>query len=394
VGIIGVEEHRQRILAAVTTLPVEQLAVTAALGRTLRADAVTRADLPAFANSAMDGFAVRFDDVRTASADDPVRLRVVADLPAGTADDPALGPGEAARIMTGAPVPSDADAIIPFEDTAGGLDDSLTEAVVLVPAASPGRHIRARASDAAAGEVIVAAGARLGARQLATIGAAGIADVAVSRRPRVAVLSTGDELVPPGSAPGRGRISESNGVLVASLVAEADAEVVRVGWVPDDPEALGRELRAAAAADAVITTGGISAGAYEVVKQAAPMQFVRVGMQPGKPQGFGAGTPLMFGLPGNPGGAAVSFEVFVRPALLAMQGRAQIHRRRVLLPVATGWNSRVGREEYRSVVIGDGGVHPLPGDPVALGRAEGYAVIPAATGEVRPGDLVSVMLFS
>ncbi|KHK98931.1 molybdopterin biosynthesis protein [Microbacterium mangrovi] len=393
-GIIGVDEHRQRILAAVRPLPAEPLPIAAALGRTLRVDAAAPHDIPAFAGSAMDGFAVRFDDVRDASPSRPVRLRVVADLPAGTAADPALGPGEAARIMTGAAVPSDADAVVPFEDTAGGLSDSLTEAVVLAAPARRGRHIRTRAEDAAAGAVVVVAGTRLGSRQLAAIGAAGVAQVTVSRRPRVVVLSTGDELVSPGTAAARGRVHESNGLLVASLVAEADAEVVHVARVPDDPAALRRELDAAAGADAVITTGGISAGAYEVVKQAAAMEFVRVGMQPGKPQGFGAGSPLLFGLPGNPGGTAVSFEVFVRPALLAMQGRTSIDRRRTLLPVATGWTSRVGREEYRPVVVADDGVHPLPGDPIALGRAEAYAVIPARTGVVHPGDLVSVMLVS
>ncbi|HWT33828.1 MAG TPA: gephyrin-like molybdotransferase Glp [Microbacterium sp.] len=392
--MIGVEEHRQRILGAVRPLEAERVPASAALGRTLRAAAVAPDDVPVFANSAMDGFAVRFDDVREASAARPVRLRVVADLPAGTDADPAIGPGEAARIMTGAPVPTDADAVVPFEDTAGGLADSVAHAVVTTAPRRRHVHVRPRGEDAAGGDEIIPAGTRLGSRQLAAISAAGIAEVTVSRRPRVVVLSTGDELVETGATARRGQVFESNSVLVASLVAEADAQVVRTARVRDDPAALRRELETAADADAVITTGGISAGAYEVVKQAAPMEFVRVGMQPGKPQGFGAGAPLLFGLPGNPGGAAVSFEVFVRPALLAMQGRTELFRRIVLLPVATGWTSRVGREEYRSVRLGADGVIPLPGGPIALGAAEAYAVIPADTGEVRAGDLVSVMLVS
>ncbi|HKT55593.1 MAG TPA: gephyrin-like molybdotransferase Glp [Microbacterium sp.] len=392
--MIGVAEHRQRILGAVQPLGTERMPASAALGRTLREPAVAPGDVPVFANSAMDGFAVRFDDVRDASAVQPVRLRVVADLPAGTDADPALGRGEAARIMTGAPVPSDADAVVPFEDTVGGLDDSLVAAVVTTAPRRRHVHVRPRGEDAARGEEIIATGTRLGARQLAAISAAGIAEVTVSRRPRVVVLSTGDELLEPGATAGRGHVYESNSLLVASLVAEADADVVHAARVLDDPAALRRELEAAVDADVVITTGGISAGAYEVVKQAAPMEFVRVGMQPGKPQGFAAGTPLLFGLPGNPGGTAVSFEVFVRPALLALQGRTDLFRRVVQLPVAVGWTSRVGREEYRSVRLADDGAHPLPGGPIALGRADAYAVIPAATGEVHAGDLVSVMLVS
>lgn len=393
-GTIGVEEHRQRILGTVRPLDTERVPTSAALGRTLRTAAVAPEDVPGFDNSAMDGFAVRFDDVREASPARPARLRIVADLPAGTDADPAIGPGEAARIMTGAPVPTDADSVVPFEDTTGGLADSLAEALVTTTPRRRGAHVRPRGEDAARGDGIVPAGARLGPRQLAAIAAAGIAEVTVSRRPRVVVLSTGDELAEPGTATRRGQVFESNGVLVASLVAEAGADVVRTAHVRDDPAALRRELAAAAEADAVITTGGISAGAYEVVKQGAPMEFARVAMQPGKPQGFGAGAPLLFGLPGNPGGAAVSFEVFVRPALLAMQGRSELFRRIVRLPVATGWRSRVGREEYRSVQVGADGVIPLPGGPIALGAAEGYAVIPADTGEVHAGDLVSVMLVS
>lgn len=406
-----VEEQLAVVLAEAATLPAERVALSAATGRTTAAPVRAGVDIPVFENSAMDGFAVRFDDVRAATEAEPSRLRVVADLPAGTALDPALAPGEAARIMTGSPVPTAADAIVPFEHTAGGLDDSLGEVVVLIAPAASGAHVRRRASDLAAGDVVIEAGVLLGALQVAAAAAAGVAELEVRRAPRVAVVSTGDELIAPGLPLKRGQIPESNSVLLAGLAAAAGADVVLRTSVDDTDAALLAVLGEAktAGADVVITSGGVSAGAYEVVKNAlsGDIAFPKVAMQPGKPQGFGrlAAGPLLFALPGNPVSSAVSFEVFVRPALLKMLGRSSLHREMIRLPAATGWRTPPGRRQYLPAAIdrsdpaawrvapataGGSGSHLAGG----LARAEAYAVVAAEVEEVCEGDLVDVMLIS
>lgn len=397
-GLRTVEEHLDDILGAVRPLEVVKMSLSAAHGFVLHEPVIARVDLPLFDNSAMDGFAVRFADVVDATT--PVTLKVVADLPAGTDLDPALGPGEAARIMTGSPLPTDADAIVPFEHTVGGLADSLGDIEVLTLPQAVGAHVRRRATDCESGDEVLAAGVMLGARQLAAAAAVGVSEVTVSRRPRIAVISTGTELRQPGDDLSRGQIPESNSILLAALVSEAGGEVVLRATVPDDDDLLRAVLDEAAelGADAVITSGGVSAGAYEVVKNVGRMQFVSVAMQPGKPQGFGAGTPLLFGLPGNPVSVAVSFEVFVRPALFAMQGRADLQRLILRLPVAAGWRTPAGRRQYRPVTVRDGAVHPATsgGSHLAAGlaRAEAYAIVPEDITAVAAGDIVDVMLVS
>lgn len=409
-GLRTVEDQRTAVLAAVRALPAEILPLGAVAGRTLAAPVRAAVDIPAFDNSAMDGFAVRAADLTHARPEQPVTLRVVADLPAGTAEDPPLGPGEAARIMTGSPLPSDADAVVPFESTAGGLADSL-ETVTVLTAPRPAAHIRRRGEDARAGDVILPAGVALGAWQLSAIAAAGVAEVEVVRAPKVAVVSTGSELVEPGRALRRGQIPESNSILLAALAAAAGGIVVARESVDDDGDGLRTVLAAVTGgtdpADVVVFSGGVSAGAYEVVKNelAGTMTFSKVAMQPGKPQGFGVlpGGTLLFGLPGNPVSAAVSFEVFVRPALLALQGRTDIDRPVLRLPAAAAWRTPPARRQYLPVVIdrtdpsrwtvrpasaGGSGSHLAGG----LGAAEALAVIPAETDAVAAGDLVDVLL--
>ena len=318
-----------------------------------------------------------------------------------------------AAVRTGSPVPADADAIVPFEDTVGGLDDSLGEIEILAAPRAVGAHIRRQGGDAVIGAEVVPAGTLIGALQAAAAAAAGVDRVVVARLPRVAVISTGSELVAPGTALRRGQIPESNGELLAGLVAETPAEVVLRTSVPDDDDALRGALADAAAlgADVVVMSGGVSAGAYEVVKNTlgpgGEMRFDRVAMQPGKPQGFGrlASGPLLFGLPGNPVSAAVSFEVFVRPALLAMQGRLALHRPLITLPAATGWRTPPGRRQYlpatvdrtdparwsvRPATAGGSGSHLAGG----LARAEAFAIVAADVNVVEPGDPVDVMLLS
>lgn len=402
-----VEEQLARVLDAVRTLDVEQVALQDAAGRTLAADATAAHDIPLFDNSAMDGFAVRAEDVSGASADTPVTLRVIADLPAGVADDPALGAGEAARIMTGSPAPTAADAIVPFEDTAGGLADSLGEVQVL-RAPAPGAFVRRRGADLRAGDTVVHAGERLGAFQLAAAVAAGIDRVSVTRAPRVAVVSTGSELLAPGETPTRGRIPDSNGPLLQQLVADADADVVLVARVADEADAVAAVTADAVSrgADVIVFTGGVSAGAYEPVRGAfdgrGEVEFASVAMQPGKPQAFGAlgsGT-LVFGLPGNPVSVAVSFEVFVRPALLALQGRAEIHRPHASFTAGADWTTPPGRRQYLPAVVdlatrtvrpataGGSGSHLAGG----LARAHAFAIVPADVERIAVGDPIDVML--
>ena len=403
----SVEEHLATVLAAARPLPSLVVPVADAAGATLAAAATATVDLPPFENSAMDGFAVRAIDVADATAAAPVSLRVVGDLPAGSADDPRLEAGEAVRIMTGSPVPSGADTVVPFEDTVGGLADSLDRAVVRSAPRCPGAHVRRRGEDTVRGDVVLAAGVPLGPLQLGALAAAGIAHVEVTRAPRVVVVSTGSELVPVGQPLQRGQIPESNGPRLAAQDASAGARVVRRAVVDDEGATLALLLAEVTAgpdaADVVVFTGGVSAGAYEVVRQTVTqMRFGPVAMQPGKPQGFGvAGDTLLFGLPGNPVSAAVSFEVFVRPALLALQGRTDLHRPVLRMPAAAGWRTPPARRQYLPVRVdrsepagwlavpaSAGGSH-LAG---RLGGADGYAVVPADVETVAAGDLVDVML--
>ena len=411
-GLISIDEHLGAILDAVIPLEASTVPISAARGRTLREPVTARVDIPVFDNSAMDGFAVLFDDVVHASPDSPVTLTVVADLPAGTEVDPPLAPGETARIMTGSPTPTAATAVVPFEDTVGGLADSLGRISVVRAPHSARRPHPPRAAPTPSSATSCSTPARRSARCRSRPRRPPASPRSWSSRlPRVAVVSTGSELVTPGTPLRRGQIPESNSELLAGLAAESGAEVVLRATVPDDGDGPRVAIAEAEAlgADVVVFSGGVSAGAYEVVKNtlADRMTFTKVRMQPGKPQGFGvtdAGT-LLFGLPGNPVSAAVSFEVFVRPALLRMQGRTGLGRPMIRLRAAAGWRTPPGRAQYlpvaidrtdparwRAVPVTAGGSHLAGG----LGRAEAYAVIPAdveAVGRRRPrrchADLMS-----
>ncbi|SDB84227.1 molybdopterin molybdochelatase [Sanguibacter gelidistatuariae] len=428
--MITVEDQLAHVLAGLEPLTTETLPLAAALGRTLAHDVLSTSDIPVFDNSAMDGYAVRHGDVVHASPDHPVTLRVVADLPAGSPEDPPLAPGTAARIMTGAPVPADADAIVPVEHTDADLTHSGsthpgaanpgTAHVTITTAPRPAAHIRRAGEDLHAGDVVLTAGSVLSSRHLSSAAAAGHPTLPVHRSPRVAVIATGSELVPPGQPLGRGQIPESNSTLLAALVTEAGGTVERAVTVPDDDDALRAELASVVSAgvDLVVLSGGVSVGAYDVTKAVlAPLgtvDFVSVAMQPGKPQAFGhlpGGTPV-FGLPGNPVSACVSFEVFVRPALSRLLGRTQLFRRMLTAQVSEGWRTPLGRAQYMPVVLDDGpdgpdGPATRPGQlwvrPATrggsgshlvggLGAAEGFAVVPADVTEVRQGDMIDVML--
>lgn len=393
--MIDVAEHLAAVLERVVPVAPETRAVGSALGRVLRHPVLARVDVPGFDSSAMDGFAVRELGAL------PATLRVVADLPAGTDLDPRMDAGEAARIMTGAPVPTDATAVVPFEDTERGLSGGLGDVTVLAAPRGPGAHIRRRGSDVREGQLVVAAGVRLTAARLGAIAAAGVGTVSVSRAPRVAVVSTGSELQPAGEPLRRGQIPESNSVLLAGLAEESGAEVVLRTSVGDEGDGPREAIAAAEAAraDIVVFSGGVSAGAYEVVKNTLGdlMRFDRVRMQPGKPQGFGR-TPtgtLLFGLPGNPVSAAVSFELFVRSALRALEGDADLGREKLRVALAVGRRARPERVQYVPVHLDASDPARWTAVPTAhgtrgLGDADGLAIIPPSDQDLEAGDLVTV----
>jgi len=407
----SVEAQQGAVLAAVRALASEEVALEHALGRTLAEPLAAAVPIPVFDNSAMDGFAVRGADLVAAAADRPVALAVVGEVAAGSSADPALASGQAVRIMTGAPMPSDADAVVPVEDTLEGFDARVGGTVRVVAPPRPGGDVRVAGADARVGDTVLPAGVEIGALQLSAIAAAGVGTLRVAARPRVAVISTGAELVPPGAALRRGQIPESNSFVLAARVSEAGGALVRRTSVGDEPAELAAALREAFefGVDAVIMSGGVSAGAYEPVKLAlgpsGAMAFEAVAMQPGKPQGFGV-TPdgvLLFGLPGNPVSVAVSFEVFVRPALLAMQSRAQLERERIALPAARAWTPPRGRRQYLPARIDRSdparwSVAPAhPGGSISnraggLALAEAFAIVPAEVERVAVGDRVEVML--
>lgn len=344
---VTVEQHRTRVADLIGRLPVVELPVAECLGMVLAADLTAPISLPPFDNSAMDGYAVRSADLAGATPDTPVTLPVAEDIPAGRTDIVALAPGTVHRIMTGAPMPPGADAVIQVERTDGG-----TETVRLFGEVAPGTHLRMAGEDVAAGSVVLTEGTLLGPIQLGLAAAVGNGVLPVRRRPRVLVLSTGSELVAPGEPLLPGQIYESNGVMLAAAVRAAGGEPTQLRFVPDDVPSFHAALADhLATADLLVTSGGVSAGAYEVVKDALTGQgvtFYKVAMQPGGPQGAGRyhGVPVVT-LPGNPVSAAISFEIFVRPAMLAAMGHRLTERPHPMATLATAVTAPAGKRQYR-----------------------------------------------
>lgn len=340
----SVAEHRKRVAELVGLMPVLQLPLDECLGLVLAADVIAPLPLPPFDNSAMDGYAVRAADL---AGELPVRLRVADDIPAGRTELNALEPGTVQRIMTGAPVPPGADAVVQVEWT-----DGATDTVTINRAVVPGQNIRTGGDDVRKGDAVLAAGTVLRPSTLGLASALGLPELPVRRRPHVLVLSTGSELVEPGTPLRPGQIYESNGMMLASSVRDAGCVATQLRFVPDDVEAFHQALKPyLGAVDVIVTSGGVSAGAYEVVKDALAdhdVQFTKVAMQPGGPQGSGRyeGVPVL-SLPGNPVSAQVSFEVFVRPALLASMGHPRPERPTARAAITTGLTSPAGKTQFR-----------------------------------------------
>jgi molybdopterin molybdotransferase len=345
--VISVDDYRERITALLGTAPAATLPLAAATGLVLAEDVLAGVSLPPFDNSAMDGYAVRAADVPAA----PVTLPVADDIPAGRVDVGTLEPGTAHRIMTGAPLPPGADAVVMVEDTDGG-----TETVTITAEARAGAHIRRTGEDVVAGSVALAAGTVLGHSHLGLAAAVGLAEVRVHRPLRVLVASTGTELIDAPAPLRHGQIYESNSVMLAAAIRDLGCEVEVVRSVVDDVEEFRKVIEPKLAdADLLVTSGGVSAGAYEVVKDALSgqgVEFAKIAMQPGGPQGSGRwhGVPVV-ALPGNPVSVLVSFEAFLRPALLAALGHTDVSRRRVRARLTEEMGSPAGRRQYRRGVF-------------------------------------------
>lgn len=408
-GLVGrrvrmksVDDHLADILEAVVALPARRVPLADAHGCLLATDVRATVAVPSFDNSAMDGYAVRAADVADASETNPARLTVIGDIPAGAASFPTIRPGTAARIMTGAPFPPGADTVVQVELTDGG-----TDTVVVNQPVPRGRHIRRAGDDVAPGALVLPAGTLLDAARIGLLATVNVARPPVRPRPRLTVVSTGDELVEVGRQLGPGQIVDSNSLAVAAAAREAGAVDRRLRASGDDPEAFAAVLADAVKdTDLLVTTGGVSVGAYDVVKQVlietGSVRFDQLAMQPGKPQGFGLldGVPV-FTLPGNPVSALVSFEIFVRPAIRRMRGFDNPLAELVRVRAGQSFSSPAGKRMYSRVrlVVADGGElvaysaggqgsHQLTG----LATADALLVVPEDVTEVSAGTWLSALL--
>jgi molybdopterin molybdotransferase len=395
--VISVDDYRARVLAGIAALHPTSTPLLDALGLVVADDIRTSRPMPGFDNSSMDGYAVRSSDFAGASGD--VVLTVIDDLPAGAGAGVTITAGCAARIMTGAPVPAGADCVVPIEQTDGGVS---TVTVQSIPTA--GAYIRRAGEDLQQGSLAVPRGSIVTTRNLALIASCDLSIVPTRPRPRVVVMSTGSELVAPGSAVAFGQVVDCNSYLLAAAAAEAGAEVTRIGPVSDSFEEFTAALEQhAATADLIITSGGVSMGAYDTVKEVLTarggVEFLKVAMNPGMPQGFGRvdGVPIIT-LPGNPVSTFVSFEAFVRPAIRKMLGHANLLRPERTATITESITSPGGKRQFaRGTVsgrdrlevtpVGGQGSHVIGG----LSRANCIIVIPETVTEVRAGSSVSII---
>ncbi|QRP46725.1 gephyrin-like molybdotransferase Glp [Amycolatopsis sp. FDAARGOS 1241] len=396
--MISVDAYRETVTELLGRAPVTTLPLADAAGLVLAEDVLAGVSLPPFDNSAMDGYAVRSADVAAV----PVTLPVADDIPAGRVDVRPLEPGTAQRIMTGAPIPPGADAVVMVEDTDRG-----TEQVLISTAATAGDHVRRTGEDVTQGTVALYAGTVLGHSQLGLASAVGLAELKVYRPLSVLVVSTGTELVEAPKPLRHGQIYESNSVMLAAALRELGCRVAVVRSVVDDVEEFRKIIEPKLAdADLLVTSGGVSAGAYEVVKDALTgqgVQFRKVAIQPGGPQGCGRwnGVPVVT-LPGNPVSVLVSFEAFLRPALLSAMGHTVLDRRRVRARLTEAMTSPGGRRQFRrgyytpteGQVTGVVGPRGGPGSHLlaAFTQANCLIVLPEEVTEAAEGSEVDVLL--
>jgi len=402
-GLVSVEDARERVLSQVQPLAPLRLPLTDAYGCVAAEDVLATHDLPEFASSAMDGFAARASDVAGATPSQPRELKIVGRSSIGQEPEGTVGAGETMHIATGAPIPAGADVVVPIENAVVEGD----ELVRLLDGPAPGTHVRPRGEDVHEGDVLIPGGKRLGAPELGLLANAGHPTPLVHPRPRVVVLSTGDELVPPTETPAFGQVRDANSFTIFGALRDMGAMPVMAGIVRDDVESLRETIFSfEIQADAFVSSGGVSVGERDVVKAAffrrGEVDFSKVAMQPGMPQGFGhvEGKPY-FGLPGNPVSVFVSLEVFVRPAILKMMGRRHLFRPEVTARLTDEVRGPRGKLQFARVDVrrDAGGWSATPtgarGSNLisTVTRANGLAMIPAGTESAPAGTNVKVMLF-
>ncbi len=401
-GFLSVEEAREKVLSQIKPLAPLELPLQEAYGCVLAKDVVAAADIPDFPSSAMDGFAVRSNEVASAAPTSPVELKIVGRALIGRRPEATVGGGEAVRIATGAPIPAGADCVVPIENC-----EVLGETVRILAGSVEGKHVRPTGEDVRYGEVLVPKGRRLVAPELGLLATAGVAHPLVHPRPRVVVLSTGDELIRPGRSPEYGQVRDSNAYTIFAALREAGAAPVMAGIVRDDVDQLKeRVLSHLVQADAFVSSGGVSVGERDVVKAAffrrGELDFFKVAMQPGMPQGFGhiEGKPF-FGLPGNPVSVFVSFEILIRPAIMKMLGRRQLFRPEVMARLEDDVSGPKGKTQFARVRVkrtADGFIATPTGGRGSnlistVSKANGLAVVPAGVETAEAGSEVRVMLF-
>ena len=389
-SLLTLEEAQERVLARARALPAQPVPIAEAAGRVTAEDVRARVDLPPFASSAMDGFAVR-------AADLPGTLRIRGESAAGSPYATTLGPGSAVAISTGAVVPDGVDAVVPIERVV-----QKANTVEIADSFAPGAHVRPRGGDVAAGELVVPKGARLTPAPLAAAAASGVATLSCGRRPLVAVLATGSELVAPGGDLGAGEIYETNSLMLSAALAAAGADVVTEPPVADDEAALREALERGLAADVLVTSGGVSVGEHDLVRAVeedlgVEEIFWRVSIKPGKPVSFGVrGDTLVFGLPGNPVSALVGSELFVKPALRALQGLEHPLPRYEPGRLGAALRRTAERDEFVRARSRAGGdvltLDPVTGQEshmiVRSGGADALVHVPRGNGELEAGSFV------
>lgn len=408
-SLLSVDQARERILSHFEPVETETLPLTNCIHRVLAADISAADDLPLFDNSSMDGFALRAADTSNAAPASRVTLRVVADIPAGSAPKVSLAPGEAARIMTGAQMPTGADAVVPVEDTDFDTRAPGTPAPATVTLEKPvhaGDNVRPRGMDARAGHNVLEKGNLLKPQDIGLLAMLGFAEVEVYRRPRVALLSSGDELLEAGAPLESGKIRDSNSYMLAALIESAGAQVLRLGIARDTRASVQGLIEQAVSLDAdlILSSAGVSVGAFDYVKDVVEsngsLDFWRVNMRPGKPLAFGEYKNIPFiGLPGNPVSAFVGFEVFVRDALRRLGGIPDGGRQNVRVRCEEEIRSD-GRESYlRAVLREKEGLyfarltgHQGSGNLLSLVQADALLIIPAGVKCVPAGQELNAWL--
>jgi molybdopterin molybdotransferase len=400
-ALLPVDAALKSVLAATRSLGTERVPVAEALGRVLGQDVVATRDIPPWDNSSVDGYAVRAADVASAAPDRPVTLTVIEEIPAGLMPTNTVTSGTAARIMTGAPMPPGADAVVMVEDTSLDNDRALMRA-----AAEPGESVRRRGQDVREGTVVIPGGQRLRPAEVGMVASLGHAAVTVGRRPRVGILATGDELIDLGESERPDRIYNVNSYAVAAQVCEAGGVPVVMGIARDTPSSLRAALDGLDGLDALIVCGGVSVGKFDFVKDVLTelgmvMQFWRVAMKPGSPMAFGSvsGRPV-FGLPGNPVSSMVTFEVFVRPALLRMAGAAGVDRPSLVAELVEPIDKAPGKTHFIRARVWRNGSRLCTtstgsqdsGVLTSMVKADGLIVLSQDAGRVEAGTLVDVRL--